>query len=87
MEALFFTLIDDAHEGHKVVTFDVPRAYLNSDMSNYKSILINPMGGFVDIMCQVNPQYEQHARYKNGEFVLFILVIGAIYGFIVYVIL
>ena len=63
-----------------MVTFDVPGAYLHAEMSNYKSILINPRGYFVDIMCQVNPQYEQHAGYKNGENILCILVIGAIYG-------
>ena len=37
-------------------------------------------GDFVDIMCQVNPYYEQHVRYENGEKVLYILVIREIYG-------
>ena len=23
---------------------------------------------FVDIMCQVNPEYEQNVRYENGFF-------------------
>ena len=31
-------------------------------------------------MCQVNPEYEQHARYENGKKVLYLLVLRAIYG-------
>ena len=55
-------------------TFDVPGAYLHEYMPNYNRILINLRGYFVDIVCQVNPEYEQHVGYKNGETFLYLLV-------------
>ena len=33
-------------------------------------------------MYQVNPYYEQYVRYENGEKVLYLLVLRAIYDFI-----
>ena len=33
-------------------------------------------------MCQINPDYDQHVRYENGEKVLYLLVLREIYGFI-----
>ena len=58
LEELFRTLIIDAHEGHYVATFDVLGAYLHEEMPKYKRILMNSMRYFVDIMCQVNPEYN-----------------------------
>ena len=80
MEDIYFTLIVDAHEERNVATFDVPGSFLNADMPKDKRILMKLRGYFVDIMCQVNPYYEQHVRYENGENVLYILVLRAIYG-------
>ena len=33
-----------------------------------------------DIMCQVNPEYEQHMRYENGKQVWYLLFTREIYG-------
>ena len=77
LEALLCTLIVDSHEGRDMATFDVYGSYLHAEMPRYKSNLINTI--FSDIMCQVNPEYEQHARYENGENVSYILVLGEIY--------
>ena len=55
LEALFCTLIVDAHEGREVATFGVPGAYLHAYMPKDERILINIRGGSADIMCQVNP--------------------------------
>ena len=42
---IFFTsLIIDSHEGRDVVIFDVPGAYLNADMPEYKLILLKIEG-------------------------------------------
>ena len=58
-----------------MATFDVPGSYMHAYMSKDKKILINIGGGVVEIMCQVNPYYEQHVRCENGEKVLYILVL------------
>ena len=37
---------------------------------------------FVDIMCEVNPEYKEHMRFKNSKKVLYVQVLKAIYGII-----
>ena len=44
LEALFTSLIINAHEGRDVAIFDVPEAYLNDDMAEDKFILLK-IGG------------------------------------------
>ena len=68
LEDLFYTLVVDAYERHDVATFYVPGEYLHSDMRKDKSILMNIRGDFVDILCQVNPEYGQHMRYENEKY-------------------
>ena len=75
MEALFCTIIDDAHEG-----CDVPGLNIHEEMPKDKRILMNTRGDFVDIKCQVNPEYEQHVRYQNVKKVLYLVVMRDIYG-------
>ena len=38
------------------------------------------VGRFVDIMCEVNPEYKQYVRYERGIKVLYLRVLRAIYG-------
>ena len=67
LEELFFTLIVGEHEGCDVDTFEIPDAYLHAEIPKDKRILMNLRGNFVDIMCQVNPEYKHHVRYENGK--------------------
>ena len=39
-------------------------------------------GGFVDIMCKVNPEYEKFVTNEKGEKVLYALILKEIYGMI-----
>ena len=79
-EKLFCTLIIYAHEGTDVDNFDVTGAYLHGEIPTDRRILMKLRGDFVEIMCQVNPEYKQHARYENGKKVLYLLVTREIYG-------
>ena len=81
-EALFCTLIVNAHEGHDVATFDIHGAYVHAEITKENRILMKLRGYFFEIVCQVNPEYEQDVRYENGKKVSFLLVLRAIYGFI-----
>ena len=63
-----------------MATFNVPVSYLHADMPKDMRILMKLRGDFVDIMCQVNPDYEQYVRYENGGNVLYLLVLRVIYG-------
>ena len=39
-------------------------------------------GEFVDIMCEVNPEYENFVTYERGKKVLYVLILKAIHGMI-----
>ena len=45
--------------------FDVPGAYLNTEIPEDKSILLKTEGEFADIMWEVNPEHKK--KYTCGE--------------------
>ena len=51
------TLIVDAVEKRDVAIFDVPGAYLQTEMPKGKHVLLVIRNEFVDILCEVNPIY------------------------------
>ena len=58
-EGLIGTMIIAAHEKRKQAVFDIPGAYLNADLPDDKFVLLKFEGEFVDILCEVNPEYKQ----------------------------
>ena len=70
MEALTASMLIDAHEKRAVAIFDVPGAYLNADMPDEKFVILKLEGQFVDIMCEVNPQYLNDVRFEGTKKVL-----------------
>ncbi len=80
LEAIIATLIIDAKEERDVAIFDVPGAYLHAKMPEDKNVILKLRGQFVDIMCNVNPEYKRTIMYENGKKVLYLKVLRAIYG-------
>ena len=81
MEALFATLIIDVTEGRDIAVFDVPGEFIQSEVPKDKMIHMVLRGEFVDIMCEVNPDYKKFVtRDKRGKEILYLKVICAIYG-------
>ena len=76
------TLIIDAHEEREVAIFDVPGAYLHAHLPDGKFVLLKIEGQFVDIMCEVNPEFLPDVRYENGKKVLYVQILKALYGMI-----
>ena len=70
----------DSYEGRYTAIADVPGAYLHAEMPQDKLVLLKLKGQFVDIMCQVNPEYKQYVRYEGKTKVLYLKVLRAIYG-------
>ena len=58
----------------------VPGAYLNDDIPEYKFILLNVEGEFLNIMCEVNPKHNKNVRVENGVKLLYISLLKALYG-------
>ena len=82
LEGVFTTLVIDEYEGREVSIYHVPGSYLHEDMPKDKKVLIKLRGTSVYIMCQINQEHMKNVRYDNGQKVLYMLVLFAIYGFI-----
>ena len=82
LNALFTTWIINSIEGWKVQTFDVPGAYLHAEIPEDERVFMKFEKEFVDIMCEVNPEYKEHVRIKNGRKVLYVQVLKVICGMI-----
>ena len=80
LEAIIGTLLIDANEGRDVAIFDVPGAYLQAEMPSEKKLLMVFRDEFVDIMCEVNPEYKDQVIEEKGKKVLYVKVLRAIYG-------
>jgi hypothetical protein len=80
-EANLSTLVIDAFEGRDVAVYDVPGAFLQSNIPHGKVLHMRLRDEFVDIMCQVNPDYIPFViTDKKGRKVLYIRILQAIYG-------
>ena len=55
---LFASLLIYAHEGRAVNTFDVTGEYLHTSLHDDKVAHMKFEGEFMDIMCEVNPDYK-----------------------------
>ena len=59
-------------------------AFLQAEMANDKLVLLKLKGKFVEMMCEINPEYKNHICYQTNKFgkrikVLYMKVIRAIY--------
>ena len=80
IKGLFTTLVIVEYKGREVDTFDLPGAYFHVDIRKDKKYLLEFRVTFVNGMCQINTEHKKNVRYKNGQKVLYMLVLCAIYG-------
>ena len=85
LESLITTLLTGVYEGRNFISFDVPGAFLQAEMSDYKLVLLKLKGKFVEMMCEINPEFSKHVCYEKTKYgksvkVLYMKVIRAIYG-------
>jgi len=77
-DALMLSIMIDSLEERDVATADVVGAYLLADMDEYT--LLKLSGEAVDILCKVNPRYEQFVTIERGQRVLYLKLLKALYG-------
>jgi len=82
LEALMAILLINAYEERDTAIFDVPGAYLHAKIPDDKFAILKIEGEFVDIMCEVNPEYKDDVRFENGKKVLYVQILRALYGMI-----
>ena len=59
-----------------------PTFYLQTTLPADKLLLMRIRDEFVDVMCEVHPEYIPCVRYENGKRVLYVNILRAIYGWI-----
>ena len=82
LEPLMATLLIDAREERDVAIFDVPGAYLHAELPKDKFVLLKLEGPFVDIMCEVNPEYKEDVMFEGNKKVLYVQILQALYSMI-----
>ena len=67
LEAILSTLMIDAYEGIDIAVADVSGAYLHAEFPAGKRVILKLRGTFVDIMCEVNAEFNEHIVYEVDE--------------------
>jgi hypothetical protein len=77
-DALMLSLMIDALEQRDVATADVTGAYLHADMNDF--VVIKLTGDAVGLMCKANPKYQVFTTVEQGQNVLYLQLLKALYG-------
>jgi hypothetical protein len=79
LESVFITSTIDAKESRKVVTIDIPGAFLHADNGDY--LIIKMVGTLTELMVKTNPKlYRQYVILEKGKSVLYLQLQKALYG-------
>jgi hypothetical protein len=78
-EALFLTSAVDAHEGRKVISVDVPGAFMQCDIDELIHVKLE--GVMAKMMVRIDPdKYGPYLTEENGVPVLYMRLLKALYG-------
>jgi hypothetical protein len=79
LESVFITSAIDAKENRKIVTIDIPGAFLHADNEDY--VLMKMVGTLAELMVQTNPTlYRKYVVIEKGKSVLYLRLQKALYG-------
>ena len=73
-------MVVGSYEYRKVENFDLPRAYLQTDLPKDKFMILLLEGNFGGIMFDINHKYKHHIRFKYGRKTLYLRIIGPYMG-------
>ena len=65
----------DSYKYRRVATFNVTGEYLQTDLPKENFTLLLLEGKILDIMCDINPKYRQHVRFKDGRKTVYIHIL------------
>ena len=82
---LFITLAVDAKEERDTATLDIPNAFIQTQMKELDKdgnrFVMKIRGRLVDMLVQIAPEiYKDFVTYENGQKILYVQVLRAIYG-------
>ncbi len=78
LESVFITSTIGAKESRKVVTVDIPGAFLHADNEDY--VIMKMVGTLAELMVKTNPKlYLQYVILEKGRSVLYLRLQKALY--------
>ena len=87
VESLMLTAVIDAHEERDVMSADVPNTFIQTKLPKIDGedrVIMKITGDLVDILLSINPDlYSEYVVYENGNKVLYVEVLRAIYGMLI----
>ena len=63
-----------------VAIFNVTGDFLKTALPEDNFLLVRIRDKFLDVMCEVNPEYIPYVRYENDKNLLYVNILRAIYG-------
>ena len=80
MIELLAQLMIDSFDDDSMAIFDIPGAYLNYDVPEDKFVLLKLEDEFVDIMCEVKPDFIKDVQQKGEKKILYLRLLKSLYG-------
>ena len=78
IESLFLSSMIDGHEHRKVMTLDIPGAFMQTDID--ETIHIRLDDPLVDLLIKVGPSYQSFVCHERGQCVIYTCLNKALYG-------
>jgi len=79
LDSVFITSTIDAKKSRKVVTIDIPAAFLHADNEDY--VIMKMFGMLAELIVKTNPKlYRQYVILEKGKSMLYLQLQKALYG-------
>ena len=75
---MFLSCVIDALEKREVVILDIPGAFIQADIDEV--IHVKLVGELADLLCKVDPTYQQFITYEGKQHVIYTEFDKALYG-------
>ena len=83
-DSVLLTAGIEAKEGRDVATWDIPNAFIQTAVEELDDdgdrIIMKIRGAMVDMLLELDPTYEEYVVYENGQKILYVHILRAIYG-------
>jgi hypothetical protein len=86
-EAILLTAVIEAEEGRDVATCNIPNAFIQTEVEERDNdgnhTIMKIRGLLVDILCEMDPLYQEYVVQEGNQSILYVHVTKAIYGLLV----
>ena len=80
-DAVILTAVMEAKEERRVITLDIPNAFIQTHVEDKEERIILILEGLaVELLCQIEPAYIPYVTIERGQKVLYLECTNVIYG-------